>query len=88
MESFLGASPPAWNEGLEAAGAKHVKRSTSLKRRPASQTQVDEDSWDEEDGEIEDIPDSNFEVLDTSLPGKLDGECAFFKPLHLGGGVG
>lgn len=54
-------------------------RSTSIKRKPGGKGQTPEETeeelWDEdEDMEIEDIPDSNFETLETSLPGRLDGE--------------
>jgi hypothetical protein len=34
----------------------------------------EEEYWDdEEDMEMDEIPNSNFEILDSSLPGRMDG---------------
>lgn len=53
-----------------------MNRSTSIRHRHTGREPVDEGMWDEEDDllEVEDIPDSNFELLETSLPGRIDGK--------------
>jgi hypothetical protein len=52
-----------------------VNRSTSIKHRASNKGPNDEESWDEDDDMgMEDIPDSNFQILDSSLHGKFDGE--------------
>lgn len=89
MESFLSSSPPPWNAGLDNVSVlyqrylqpethicthlKNVKRSTSIKKRLEPNAPEDQEEGDDID-EIEDIPNSNFEILETSLPGRLDGK--------------
>ncbi|KAJ9101974.1 hypothetical protein QFC20_005123 [Naganishia adeliensis] len=77
MESFLSSSPPPWNAGLD----NNVKRSTSIKKRLEPNAPEDQEEGDDMD-EIEDIPNSNFEILETSLPGRLDenGDPAYDVP--------
>jgi carbon catabolite-derepressing protein kinase len=58
---------------LSGLTVQQVKRSTSIKKRLEPKTQEGHDDWgDMED--IDEIPDSHFEILETSLPGRLDGK--------------
>jgi carbon catabolite-derepressing protein kinase len=59
LEDFMASSPPAWNAEVPPPG-----------QRPVETGDVEENDLDEVDPEIQDIPNSHFEVLDTSLPGK------------------
>lgn len=60
-------------------------RKTSIKRPAAPpKEEVEEELWDEMDEmEIEDIPDSNFETLETSLPGRMDGMCTLLNDVTI-----
>ncbi|ORY24882.1 putative SNF1A/AMP-activated protein kinase [Naematelia encephala] len=58
MEEFLASSPPAWN--------------ADIPRPPSTQPNGDEEmDLSDVDGEIQDIPNAHFDVLDTSLPGYM-----------------
>lgn len=57
MENFLASSPPAWNAEFPNAQA-------------ALEENGDVDIEDEDDPEIQDIPNAHFDVLDSSLPGR------------------
>lgn len=59
MEDFMASSPPAWNSELP---------------RPAPQTRTPQNGQEELDieefeGDIQDIPNAHFDVLNSSLPG-------------------
>ena len=64
IESFLAVSPPAWDLPPGAS------RGRGALVPPGS---VDEEEYDDDEDEDE-IPDSNFAVLDTSLPGHAEGQ--------------
>lgn len=51
-----------------------VGRSTSIKKRPSAHQDQQPDLWDEGDEgrDIEDIEGGTFDILETSLPGRLD----------------
>lgn len=51
---------------------QNVKRSTSIKKRLDPNAE-EQGNWNDPE-DIEDIPNSNFEILETSLPGRLDGQ--------------
>jgi hypothetical protein len=69
-EALAGAYKPSYSQLQQG-----VNRSTSIKNRATNKGSNEDESWDEEeDMEMEDIPDSNFQILDSSLHGKFDGE--------------
>jgi hypothetical protein len=59
-------------EHLSYTCAQNVKRSTSIKKRLEPNAE-EQDNWNDAE-DIEDIPNSNFQILETSLPGRLDGK--------------
>jgi len=61
MEDFLASSPPAWNAEIP-------------QHKPPAQEAEGEVDIEEVDPEIQDIPNSHFHVLDSSLPGKATGK--------------
>ncbi|GMK57787.1 hypothetical protein CspeluHIS016_0406210 [Cutaneotrichosporon spelunceum] len=60
FEDFTASSPPAWNAEVPLPDG-----------RPSDSGDVEENDLDEVDPEIQDIPNSHFEVLGTSLPGRM-----------------
>lgn len=54
MEDFMASSPPAWNA--------EIPRPQSTKNVPTPDVD-EENDWDEEDPEIQDIPNAHFDVL-------------------------
>lgn len=70
LESFLAVSPPAWDL---APGASRGRGSLA----PPEEDEYDDEDEDEEDG----IPHSNFALLDTSLPGYLEGKLILPFPI-------
>lgn len=61
LEDFMASSPPAWNAESAPPGSRAGGQNDG---------DVEENDLDEVDPEIQDIPNSHFEVLDSSLPGK------------------
>lgn len=57
MENFLASSPPAWNAEFNQTHQPNEENG-------------EVDIEDEEDPEIQDIPNAHFDVLDSSLPGR------------------
>jgi carbon catabolite-derepressing protein kinase len=68
MEDFMASSPPAWN----------VEMPPPSTQQP--QNGYEELDIDEVDGDIQDIPNSHFDVLDSSLPGYLTREHHSAEP--------
>lgn len=54
MEDFMASSPPAWNA--------EIPRPQSTRNVPTPDVE-EENDWDEEDPEIQDIPNAHFDVL-------------------------
>lgn len=63
MEEFMASSPPAWNA--------EFPRPPSARNLP-QQNEAEENDWDEEDPEIQDIPNAHFDVLDTQIPAESE----------------
>lgn len=76
MEEFMASSPPAWNA--------EIPRPPSTRNLPVPDVD-EENDWDEEDPEIQDIPNAHFDVLQVvdaegefleirSVPNRTDGK--------------
>ena len=64
MEDFMASSPPAWNEAMPRPPS----------HTPQTQNGQEELDIEEDEGDIQDIPNAHFDVLDSSLPGYQNGE--------------
>lgn len=63
MEDFMASSPPAWNS--------EMTRPRSHVQLPQGHEELD---IEEVEGDIQDIPNAHFDVLNSSLPGYDDRE--------------
>jgi carbon catabolite-derepressing protein kinase len=70
MEEFMASSPPAWNAEMPVS---RVNITAHRQAPPHEQAQngYEELDLDDVEGDIQDIPNAHFDVLDSSLPGYL-----------------